>query len=160
MCSRGATLPTRSSFALAAVAATLELAAAFTGPALPFGLAIRTRAVAPVCLVAPDQMPSVFLNVESEPLTVVDGRGDKRTKKGKIKSKSFGKVHPATQQRVHCICGGSSQRRSCRKRLKQLRGPFTGGIGPAPVTVSGTSLRPFSRGPFEPFFCKQPLQLL
>lgn len=96
----------RSSFALAAVAATLELASAFTGPALPFGLSVRTRAVAPVCLVAPDQMPSVFFNVESEALTIVDGRGDKRTKKGKIKSKSFGKVQPAPQQRVHSICGG------------------------------------------------------
>ncbi|KAJ1494228.1 hypothetical protein T484DRAFT_1927780 [Baffinella frigidus] len=84
----------RSSFALAAVAATLELASAFTGPALPFGLSVRTRAVAPVCLVAPDQMPSVFFNVESEALTIVDGRGDKRTKKGKIKSKSFGKSRP------------------------------------------------------------------
>ena len=103
MCSRGATPTARSSFALAAVAATLELAAAFTGPALPFGLAVRTRAAAPVCLVAPDQMPSVFFKVESEPLTVVDGRGDKRTKKGKIKAKSFGKVRPATQQQVHCI---------------------------------------------------------
>jgi hypothetical protein len=50
------------------------------------------RAPAPVCLVAPDQVPSALFNVAEVPQVVVDGRGDKRTTKGKRKAKSFGKV--------------------------------------------------------------------
>ena len=63
---------------------------------LPMGLSARRSALAargPTCLLAPGEM-SVGLPLLSEPLTVLAGRGDKRTKRGKRKSHSFGKVCP------------------------------------------------------------------
>jgi hypothetical protein len=57
------------------------------------GLSARRNVAArgPTCLLAPGQM-SAALPALVEPLTVLAGRGDKRTKRGKRKSHSFGNV--------------------------------------------------------------------
>jgi ribosomal small subunit protein bTHX len=57
------------------------------------GLSARRNVAArgPTCLLAPGQMSSA-LPALAEPLTVLAGRGDKRTKRGKRKSHSFGNV--------------------------------------------------------------------
>jgi hypothetical protein len=60
---------------------------------LPMGLSARRSVAArgPTCLIAPGQI-STGLPLIAEPLTVLAGRGDRRTKRGKRKSHSFGKV--------------------------------------------------------------------
>ncbi len=57
------------------------------------GLSTRRNVAArgPTCLLAPGQM-SAAMPALAEPLTVLAGRGDKRTKRGKRKSHSFGNV--------------------------------------------------------------------
>ncbi|EKX40808.1 hypothetical protein GUITHDRAFT_154008 [Guillardia theta CCMP2712] len=54
---------------------------------------VRLRSAGPVCLLAPGQMATPVLQT-AETLTTMDGRGDKRTTKGKRSAKSFGKSRP------------------------------------------------------------------
>ena len=53
---------------------------------------LRTKAVGPVCLLSEGQMAVSIVGTKNDDLTVVQGRGDMRSKKGKRFAKSYGKV--------------------------------------------------------------------
>jgi ribosomal small subunit protein bTHX len=79
---------------LVCLLACVAICSAFA-PTLPFGASRSSRAVAsrgPTMFL--NQVPSVSVSdaLATESLTIMMGRGDKRTKKGKIFAKSFGKV--------------------------------------------------------------------
>ena len=85
----------RLSAILIALACIICCASAFAplNGGLPMGLSARRSVAArgPTCLLAPGQF-STGMELVAEPLTVLAGRGDRRTKKGKRKAHSFGKV--------------------------------------------------------------------
>lgn len=82
-------------FALVVLACMACSTLAFAPTSLPLsqGRALRTQSCGPTMLITPESASVLGLAVTAEtPLTVVDGRGDRRSKKGKIFFKSFGKV--------------------------------------------------------------------
>eukprot|EP00285_Hemiselmis_virescens_P008892 CAMPEP_0173392276 /NCGR_PEP_ID=MMETSP1356-20130122/18917_1 /TAXON_ID=77927 ORGANISM="Hemiselmis virescens, Strain PCC157" /NCGR_SAMPLE_ID=MMETSP1356 /ASSEMBLY_ACC=CAM_ASM_000847 /LENGTH=107 /DNA_ID=CAMNT_0014350025 /DNA_START=21 /DNA_END=344 /DNA_ORIENTATION=+ len=83
---------------------------AFSPSALPMGT--RCRAVAasgPTMLLTADQGVSIMALVADEPLTVMAGRGDRRSKRGKRFMKSFGKSRArkgAVDEKTRTPAGG------------------------------------------------------
>mmetsp|Transcript_27895 Transcript_27895/g.70692 ORF Transcript_27895/g.70692 Transcript_27895/m.70692 type:complete len:115 (-) Transcript_27895:95-439(-) len=75
--------------------ALLAASYAFTPASLPLRASTRAVAAGPTMLLGPEQVAaSGLLVVGEESLTVMDGRGDKRSKRGKRFLKSFGKCRP------------------------------------------------------------------
>jgi ribosomal small subunit protein bTHX len=88
-------------FALVVFACMACSALAFAPASLPLSQSrsVRAQSCGPTMLITPESASVLSLAVTAEtPLTVVDGRGDRRTKKGKIFFKSFGKVCLRSQQ--------------------------------------------------------------
>ncbi|EKX35400.1 hypothetical protein GUITHDRAFT_146507 [Guillardia theta CCMP2712] len=71
--------------------AAASVSAFLAAPALPRAQSLRTKAAGPVCLLSEGQMAVSIVGTKNDDLTVVQGRGDMRSKKGKRFAKSYGK---------------------------------------------------------------------
>mmetsp|Transcript_32422 Transcript_32422/g.75774 ORF Transcript_32422/g.75774 Transcript_32422/m.75774 type:complete len:108 (-) Transcript_32422:94-417(-) len=77
---------------LSVALALLAASYAFSPASLPLRTSTRAVAAGPTMLLSPEQAAGVSgLRLVEEPLTAMDGRGDRRSKRGKRFTKSFGK---------------------------------------------------------------------